>query len=65
MWSNVRYSQDETGTVTVTFYDASDRVIATGTFSTFEDADTCVDIATMLASVHADDDADDEIELWF
>lgn len=67
MWSTVHYSQDETGAVTVTFYDANDRAIVFGSFSTFDDADTAVNIATKLASVHATGVGvdDEEIEIWF
>lgn len=60
MWNTVRYTQDAADTVTVTFYDDSDCVICAAIFSTFEDADTAVDIATKLASVHVNGVSVDE-----
>ena len=63
-WTHVRTAPADDGGVVLKFLDGKNHVIAKGKFSTYEDADTCADIVTLL-NVPAVDDDDEEIELWF
>lgn len=64
MWTTVKISPADGGACTLTFFDDQDRVIVKAAFLTYKDAETCIDVATVIATPLTPLE-DEEIDLPF